>query len=576
MRKNENVFVWLNRFTKKYVSLKFVGILCALLTAGCEIFGVFILERFINSIFGEKQKIATNLILYAVFLFVVGGVANYFMIKSSRTFAAWSTAEIKSNFIGHMQKNLIKDIQNKHTGQRVSEFTNNMNLIEKFYSNFINTYLYTPLMVIVVCAYLLYVNWKLLLISICMMPISVWLSKVVSLPMEQYVESYFGKLGEANKIVKENVEGVEIVKSFTLQNYFRTRYSHVMSDAFKENMKMARQEALMMPFVIISYELPYLICAVVGGYFATHSSNFYVGDIVAFLQLLSFLVNPMSQFSNIITELREVKGSVAEIKSFMENETEQSGKFVPDDNSPAVEFKNVMFSYGKGCRILNGFSLKLEKNKRIALVGESGSGKSTVLNLISGFYFPDSGTVCVMGYPISRLNIETVRKYISRVDQDIFLFNDTIRQNIIYGTEKNDEKIFSEALESSEIADFIKELPNRVDTVLNENGKNISGGQRQRIAIARAFIKQAPILLLDEPTAFLDSYTQEMIQRSVNKLSKGRTTITVAHRLSTIKDYDVIIVMNNGEIVEQGTHDELMALNGYYNHLYRKSEQNNE
>lgn len=209
-------------------------------------------------------------------------------------------------------------------------------------------------------------------------------------------------------------------------------------------------------------------------------------------------------------------------------------------------------------------------------MGESGSGKSTVLNLISGFCFPNSGTVSVMGCSISPLNIETSRKYISRVDQDTFLFNDTIRQNIIYGAERIDERMFGKVLERSELDGFIRELPNGADTVLNENGKNVSGGQRQRIAIARAFIKHAPILLLDEPTASLDGYTQEMIQRSVNELSKGRTTITVAHRLSTIKDYDDIIVMSKGEIIERGTHDELLALNGYYSRLYRESEQNNE
>ena len=156
------------------------------------------------------------------------------------------------------------------------------------------------------------------------------------------------------------------------------------------------------------------------------------------------------------------------------------------------------------------------------------------------------------------------------------MFNDTIRQNIIYGAERIDERMFGKVLERSELDGFIRELPNGADTVLNENGKNVSGGQRQRIAIARAFIKHAPILLLDEPTASLDGYTQEMIQRSVNELSKGRTTITVAHRLSTIKDYDDIIVMSKGEIIERGTHDELLALNGYYSRLYRESEQNNE
>lgn len=575
MTKKDNLFVWLYGFTKQYAGLMFVGVFFSLLVAGCEIFSVYALEKFINGIFGEERKLAINLILYAVIIFVIGGVANYFMIKSSRTFAAVSMAEMKSSFTRHMQKSLIKDIDSKNTGQRISEFTNNMNLIETFYSNFINTYLHTPLMIVVVCVYLLCVNWKLLLISICTMPISVWISKVVSNPMERYVSSYFGKLGEANNIVKENVEGVEIVKSFILQNRFCTRYRHVMKCAFKENMKMARQESFMMPFVIISYELPYIICAVAGGYLATRSSNFYVGDIVAFLQLLSFLVNPISQLSNIISELRKVEGTAAEIKSFMENEIEQGGEFLPDDSSPAVEFNDVTFSYDKDHRILNGFSLKIEKNKRIALVGESGSGKSTVLNLISGFCFPDSGNVSVMGCPISPLNIGSSRKYISRVDQDIFLFNDSIRQNIIYGAEEIDEVMFGDILEKSELNGFIKELPKGADTVLNENGKNVSGGQRQRIAVARAFIKQAPILLLDEPTASLDDYTQEVIQRSINELSKGRTTITVAHRLSTIKDYDDIIVLSNGEITERGTHDELIALNGYYSRLYRESGQNN-
>lgn len=575
MKKEENVFIWLYGFTKKHSNLIRWGVVCALITAGCEIFSVFALEKFINGLFSDERAFAVKLIIYAIVLFVTGGITNYCMIRNSRTFAALSTAELRSRFVNSTLKNLIENIEKKNTGQRISEFTNNMTLVEKFYSDLINVYLYTPLMVILVFIYLLCVNWKLLLISISIMPLSVWLSKVVSKPMEKYVGDYLRKLGEANNIIRENIEGVEIVKSFMLQRRFCNRYESKLNCAFKENMKMARQESLMMPLVIISYELPYIICAVVGGYMTTHHGSLHVGDIVAFLQLLSFLVNPMSQMSNIISELRKVRGSATDIKSFMENEIEHDGEFAIIDGKNAIEFKNVTFSYDKEHRIIDNLSIQLEMNKRTAIVGESGSGKSTMLNLISGFCSPDSGSISVMGCPVSNFNIKNARKYISRVDQESFLFNDTIRQNIIYGIDKINEKAFEEVLKKSELDDFINELPDGTDTILSENGKNVSGGQRQRIAIARAFIKNAPILLLDEPTSALDMNTQEMIQHSINELSKNCTTITVAHRLSTIKDYDDIIVIHDGKVVERGTHENLVQLDGYYSRMYKQTEESN-
>lgn len=573
MKTKENIFAWLYGFTRNYRKQVYIGIVCALLTAFCEIISVFALEKFINNIFAYDSKFNVLLLVCAVILLVICGIANYYMIKSSRIFAALSTSCLKSRFVRSIQESTIQNIENKNTGQHITEFINNISLIEKFYSDFISVYLYTPLMVILVFLYLLFVNWKLLIISICIMPVSVYLSKAVSKPMEKYIGSYLEKLGEANNIVKENIDGVEIIKSFVLQRRFCNIYDAHLKEALKENMKMAKQESLMMPFVIISYELPYIICAVVGGYMASRYGSLQVGDIVAFLQLLSFLVNPMSQMSNIIGQFRKVQGSAKEIKAIMDNETESDGEFRIIDSKYAVEFKNVTFSYNDEVKLLDDLSIQFEANKRIAIVGESGSGKTTILNLISGFCLPDSGSISIMGCSESLSNIKSVRKYISRVDQETFLFNDTIRNNIIYGSEKVDDNTFADVLKKSGLENFINDLPNGADTVLSENGKNISGGQKQRIAIARAFIKNAPILLLDEPTSALDMNTQETIQDSINELSEKCTTITVAHRLSSIKDYDDIIVMHKGKVVERGTHEQLMQLNGYYSNMYNQTEE---
>ncbi len=578
MKKNnkESIFKWLHSFTVHYRKIMYMGIFCAFLAAGSELISVYALGEFINHIFCQNSKIYMTLIGYAVLMMVIGCISKYFMTKNSKVFAAGSVAQLKSKMSQHMEKSLIKDIDSKNTGERVSEFTNNMDMIERYYSEFINTYLYIPLMVVVVCMYLLIVNWKLLLISICVMPISVGLSKVVSKPMEKYAGNYFGKLGEANNLLKENVEGVEIVKSFTLQNLFQRRYRHIMNDALKENMKLARQESLMMPFVIISYELPYVVCAVAGGYLATYKGSLQVGDIVAFLQLLSFLVNPMSQLSNIIGELRKVKGTSTQLKESMETMQEIASECKQEDNRIAVEFKNVSFGYSKDKKVLDNFSMKVEKGKKVAIVGQSGSGKSTVLNLISGFEYPDEGSVSIFGNIITPSNVEGARAYISRVDQDTFLFHDTIRQNILYGDLDASEKKLKEVIRKAQLEDFINELPQKLDTVLEENGKNVSGGQRQRLAIARAFMKNAPILILDEPTASLDVHTQSMIKKCIDELEKDVTTITVAHRLSTIKEYDEIIVVQDGKIMEKGTHKELLDKDGYYRKMYQESEENNE
>lgn len=317
-------------------------------------------------------------------------------------------------------------------------------------------------------------------------------------------------------------------------------------------------------------DLFYLVCVVAGGIIAITTDTFLTADYLAFVVSISLFISPLTTLINFVEQYQDGTTGFKRFLEIMDEKPEKENPNAIEDVSLQgnIEFKNVCFSYETKANILNDVSFKINKGETIALVGESGGGKTTICHLIPNFYKVTSGEILIDGININDLSFKALRRAIGIVQQDVFLFNGTIKENILYGKlDATDEEVIL-ASKRANIYDYIMTLPDGFDTEIGERGVKLSGGQKQRLSIARVFLKNPPILILDEATSALDNTTEIMIQDALNELAKGRTTIVVAHRLSTIKNANRIFVVNAGVIVEEGSHEELLSLNGIYAKLY--------
>ena len=560
---------WLTEYISKYKAWLIVGVITSILNAVCDIYGVYLITVLIDSaLIGEKKTIM-NIIIVFITLLIVGTISKYLIKYSSGKLGANVSMNIKNDILEIIQKSKISDIEKISLGNILSKITNNIAAVDNFLVNRLTDYIYIPLIVITSLSYLIIINWKLMLFSFFITPLTIYLSKVISKPIGELAEQYFDELGKANSVAQDSLNSIETVKSFNLQSILYSKYKNIMDKALKLGLKMSKQEAKMMPSVILTYEFPYVICAVVGGYFSL-KGELQIAELIAFIQLLKLLVPSCTQLPTLISEARKIDGVIKGLRELEEMSFEnETGIEVKNENTDILlEFENVKFQYEESNPILKGISFQLLRGKKIAIVGESGCGKSTIIDLICKFKEIDSGKISIYGYSINELSDKLIWNNISVVLQDNFLFQETIKENINYG---NMDASFSEIIESSKLAQahgFISEFSEGYDYMIAERGSNLSGGQKQRIAIARAILKDAPILLLDEATAALDIESEMLVQEAINNLAVDKTVLIIAHRLSTIEKCDTILVLKDGTIVEYGKHEELLSINGCYKQLY--------
>lgn len=324
-------------------------------------------------------------------------------------------------------------------------------------------------------------------------------------------------------------------------------------------------------------QVPVLVTAAYGGYLAING-QMTPGSLFAFLYLLHFLIEPMAPFTDLIPQLRAATAAADRIIGVLQHPIEWTGgqSFALDPARPIIEYADVSFAYNGQVGVLNEMNFSIPHHRTVALVGPSGSGKSTVFKLLCGFYEPDEGSVKLNDRKLDQWNLEAVRRQLSLVAQDTYLFPATVAENIAYGHPGATRDEIIKAARAANAHDFIMNLPHGYDTLVGERGNRLSGGQRQRLGIARAILKNAPILLLDEPTSALDVQSEALVQEALERMMGGRTVLVIAHRMSTIKQADEILVLDHGRIVEQGSHQVLIEKDGLYKQLYLKQFQNGE
>ena len=427
--------------------------------------------------------------------------------------------------------------------------------------------------IIFVCsfAYLLRVNLAMTLVSAICIPMSVLLARKVASPTYDTMEKFSTKLDEVIDIAQDTIHNIKVEKIYELQDLRRKYFDENMDEATAYYVKYEKLVTKVGGYKYVIRAMPMFICIFIG-FYNSYKGNITSGELIAFVLLLQNISRPLSELTRHVTEFKEAMVSVDRMMQIVEIKEEAFGNEESNEHPVVLELEDVLFTYDtqeEECKeILSHINMKILKDTTIAVVGLSGSGKSTLFKLLIGFHKPTSGQIYLYGKPLNDWDIEKARGQMAYVAQDTYLFEGTIAENIGYGKEGANLKEIIEAAKKAYVHEFVMAMPQGYQTVISERGSNLSGGQRQRIGIARAFLKQAPILLLDEMTSALDIESEKLIQRAIEEYSKSKTVILIAHRLSTIRQADEIYVLEQGQLIEKGTHEDLITRGNIYSKLY--------
>ncbi|MBE0494356.1 MAG: lipid A export permease/ATP-binding protein MsbA, partial [Thiomicrospira sp.] len=503
-------------------------------------------------------------------VFIVKGIAEYFSKVASQWIAQKAILQIRADMHRKMQFLPLPIFQQYSTGTLMSKITYDVAQTSNALSEAWIVIIRDSLIVLALFGYMLYISWELTLLMLLVGPVVAWIINKASKLMRQSSKHMQSNMGQLTHQLEEGLVGHRDIKMYGAENYEQTRFHHTANELFKNTLRVTKVAALNVPLVQVLAALA--LSGVI--YIAMQLSAqdaFTPGELLSYITAMALTFEPIRRLTNVNLVIQKGMAASESIFELLDLPEEANPGQLRSVIQGKIEFKNVNFQYLNSDNLaLKNFSLDFPPYKTTALVGQSGSGKTTLVNLIARFYLPSDGEILLDDTPLNKFDLNHLRQQIAFVSQNVVLFNDSVRANIAYGHTEYDEQAIIQAAKDAHAWEFIEKLPQGLDTTIGDNGALLSGGQRQRLAIARAFLKNAPILILDEATSALDNQSEAMIQVAMDKLRRDRTVIIIAHRLSTIENADQIVVMEHGELKELGNHQQLLALNGLYAGLYQQ------
>ena len=558
---------------KKYIpelSLAFLFIILTSLTTAAT---AWLLDPAIKEIFQNKNTKMLYLIPIAI---VLTFIIKAFAIYGTRIVTIKVGIKIIKNIQTLMAKKfLLSDISHitkKHSGKYLSNFTSDTAVLMNVLTGAVVSFFKETFTLIALLGLMFYHDWQLSLLAIIMIPIAAFSSKNLGKKMGKKVHISLEASDKFMKFLSEMIKGSWLIKIYQKEEEELKRISMVIDERFKAIRKVEQTRLGAGPIMEIISAIAIAIVVFFAGYRSMQGA-ITLGEFVSFLAALMLAYQPVRALSGINIGIQEGIAAAKRIYEIID----QKNEIYHDENAPSlklnnasIEFKNISFTYPDGTHALKNLSAKIEGGTKVGLVGISGSGKTTFLNLIPRFFHLKNGSILIDNQNINDINLNSLRKEISLVSQDVILFDDTIRANILYGNAFASNEEIIDACKFAAAQDFVEQLPNKYETIIGENGIKLSGGQKQRLSIARAILKNSSIILLDEATSSLDSESESVIQKAIENLTKNKTTIIIAHRLSTVMNCDKILVFENGQIIEEGKHEFLVNNSSTYKKLYEK------
>lgn len=558
-------------YLKPYRGWISVNLLVTLGSAAVDVAGGFFIRRITDATLNQDIAAIMAMLMPIAFVVFLGVLAKYGVKATAGRFTGAVVYDLRARVMEVIPKMAYPEIEKYHSGDIMSRLSNDIYGIQGFLQNSFSNLVYQPLVLAGVFIYLLSINWQLTLLALVMTMISLYCLARLSRPIGTYAREIQAGHGIVNAFAQETIAGIRIVKAFNLEAFFEDHFKKRVDQLFGSYLKKNKRSSILMPLIFFAELIP-LICTMTLGSFLTWRGEMTLGGLFSFVYLLHYLSDPLNIIPELIQEFRTVAVSVNRLDELTRIAPERTdGRiFQPAEGGPVLQFKDVRFAYHETHDILKGLSFEIPTGSKTAIVGPSGGGKSTIFKLICGYYPVPEGEIALYGQPYPAWNLTGLRAQISMVTQDTFLFPGTILENLSYGRPGATGEELIRAAKIANAHEFIMAFPDGYRTVVGERGNLLSGGQKQRIALARAFLKDAPLLLLDEPTSALDSQSEALIMAALNRISRHKTVLIIAHRLSTIRMADQILVVDDGQVVERGTHDGLLGQQGRYHQLYRQ------